>query len=267
MTRDRPGAGPAGRARMIGYLALGVAGALGAGATVVRFRDGLMVTHLTQHVPWGLWIALYIYFIGLSAGAFLLSTLIYVFGMRRLEAAGPTALIQALGCMLVALLLIFVDLGHPERFLNVFLYWNPSSVLAWECLFYTAYLAVILAELFLLLRARLARRAQQRTPWAPLYRLLALGSKVPDHAWQGAAARWVRVLGLAGIPVAIGVHGGTGAIFAVAKARPNWFSGLFPIIFLVSALASGGGLLTLLTPRSAGCRAPPNTRWSGTWHL
>ncbi|MFQ5693259.1 MAG: NrfD/PsrC family molybdoenzyme membrane anchor subunit, partial [Nitrospinota bacterium] len=49
-----------------------------------------------------------------------------------------------------------------------------------------------------------------------------------------------------GVPTAVGVHGGTGAIFAVVKAKPYWFSGLFPIIFLVSALASGAALLTFL---------------------
>lgn len=58
---------------------------------------------------------------------------------------------------------------------------------------------------------------------------------------------WVKALGLIGIPTAIGVHGGTGAIFAVVKARPYWYTGLFPIVFVVSALASGGGLLTALT--------------------
>lgn len=240
--------------RLAAYLALAAVAVVGLGAMAVRFRDGLIVTNLTQHVPWGWWIVLYIYFIGLSAGAFLLSTLIYVFGFRRLEPAGPTALIQALGCMMIALFLIFVDLGHPERFLNVFLHWNHSSVLAWESLFYTVYMTVIVGELYLLLRPRLAEQAQRGGALAGVFRIVALGREIPDSAWKAKAARWVKVLGLIGIPVAIGVHGGTGAIFAVAKARPNWFSGLFPIIFLVSALASGGGLLTLLT--AAFSRAP-----------
>ncbi len=260
MNSEHSGRASGGVGRLLGYLLLAGLAAVGVGATVVRFQHGLAVTHLTQHVPWGLWIALYIYFIGLSAGAFLLSTLTYVFGMRRLEAAGPTALIQALGCMLIALFLIFVDLGHPWRFANVFLYWNPSSELAWECLFYTAYIVVIVGELFLLLRPRLAERGQEPTPWAPLYRLLAFSNGVLGDAWRAKAARWVKILGLIGIPVAIGVHGGTGAIFAVAKARPNWFSGLFPIIFLVSALASGGGLLTLLT--AAFSRLAPEKKYA-----
>jgi molybdopterin-containing oxidoreductase family membrane subunit len=231
---------------VIGCLLLCAFAVLGCWALVVRFREGLVVTNLTQHVPWGFWIALYIYFIGLSAGSFLLSTLSYVFGVKRLETVAPTALVQALGCMLLAFFLIFIDLGHPERFLNVLFYWNPRSILAWECLFYLAYVAIILAELFLVLRPALARRAYAGGRFAGLSAALALGRRIPDAAWRAGAARWVKILAMIGIPVAIGVHGGTGAIFAVAKARPNWFSGLFPVIFLVSALASGSGLLTFL---------------------
>lgn len=63
------------------------------------------------------------------------------------------------------------------------------------------------------------------------------------------------MLGILGVPLAIAVHGGTGSIFAVLIARPYWFSGLFPIIFLVSALSSGAALMTslyaLVGPRDA----------------
>lgn len=205
---------------------------LGLLALAQRFHEGLIVTQLTQHVPWGLWISLYIYFIGLSAGSFLLSTLIYVFRVKRFEPAGPLALIQALGCLILGMFLIWVDLGHPARFFNIFIYWNPTSVLAWEALFYVGYAIVILFELYLVLKPAYARRARQETP---------------DEAWQFRAGRWLAILGIIGIPVAIGVHGGTGAIFAVVKSKPTWYTGLFPIVFLVSALASGGGLLTFLT--------------------
>lgn len=221
--------------RLLGYAILSVIALVGLWAIFERFSQGLILTHLTQNVPWGLWVALYIYFIGLSAGSFLLSTLIYVFGVKRFEAAGRMALLQAFGCMVVALWLILVDLGHPERFYKVLTSWNYTSILAWEALLYVAYIVIIVAEMYLAMRGDILKR---RT-----------GVELsPERA--AASRKWLTILGLIGIPVAIGVHGGTGAIFAVAKARPNWFSGLFPIIFLVSALASGGGLLTFLSAAS-----------------
>jgi molybdopterin-containing oxidoreductase family membrane subunit len=42
-------------------------------------------------------------------------------------------------------------------------------------------------------------------------------------------------------------HGGVGALFGVVAARPHWHSGLFPILFLLSALVSGGALLALIS--------------------
>ncbi|OFY64517.1 MAG: hypothetical protein A3H98_08365 [Bacteroidetes bacterium RIFCSPLOWO2_02_FULL_36_8] len=218
--------------RNFGYAILTIITLIGLYAIFVRFKEGLMVTNMTQNVPWGFWVAFYIYFIGLSAGSFLLSTLIYVFKMEQYEKAGKLALIQALLCMLMAVWLIFIDLGHPSRAYRVLTNWHSTSVLAWEAMFYGLYIVVIIAELYYVMRAD--------------FHFMKTGSPLStDLVAEGK--KWLMILGIIGIPVAIGVHGGTGALFAVAKARPGWFSGLFPIIFLVSALASGGGLLAFIT--------------------
>lgn len=233
--------------RKVGYLILLLVTIVGIVAIGDRFKEGLMLTNMTQHVPWGFWIALYIYFIGLSAGSFLLSTLIYVFGVKKLEPVGRMALLQALLCMLIGLFLIFIDLGHPERFYKVITSLNPTSVLSWESLLYTIYCGVILLELYYAMRIDFIKLAQQPGALQWLYKIFTLGSRDTTVLSNNKDRKWLKVLGIIGIPIAVGVHGGTGAIFAVAKARPLWFSGLFPIVFLVSALASGGALLTFLT--------------------
>ncbi len=229
------------------WLALGSTIAIGALALLVRVVDGLQVTNLTQVVPWGLWVAFYIYFIGLSAGSFLLSTLIYVGGVKRFEPIGRLALFTAFIALQAGLLFILLDLGHMERFWTVFFNRNPNSVLEWEIHFYVLYMVILVAELWLLMRRDLVRWAEEKQGWQQLlYRALTLGSTdVSEKALQDDL-RLVKLLGLIGIPVAIGVHGGTGAIFAVVKARPYWYTGLFPLIFITSALASGGALLTFI---------------------
>ncbi|RME81561.1 MAG: molybdopterin oxidoreductase, partial [Caldilineae bacterium] len=90
--------------------------AIGLGAAAVRAYRGLSVTNLNYVVPWGLWVAFYIYFIGLSAGSFLLSTLIYVFGVERFERVGRVALFSALMALIAGLFFVLIDLGHMERF-------------------------------------------------------------------------------------------------------------------------------------------------------
>lgn len=184
----------------------------------LRIFKGLTPSNLGNTVSWGLWVALYIYFIGLSAGSFLLSTLIYVFDVKKFESIGKLAVWQAFICLLLGVIFIWFDLGRMDRFINPILYFQPRSVLAWEIFFYMFYIAVLLAELYLL-------------------------TKKFDEDAKVRIRKWLKYLGIIGIPVAIGVHGGTGAIFAVVKARPYWYSALFPIVFLVSALASGGALL------------------------
>jgi molybdopterin-containing oxidoreductase family membrane subunit len=59
--------------------------------------------------------------------------------------------------------------------------------------------------------------------------------------------RVVRVLGAIGVPLAIAFHGGVGALFGVVGARHFWNAPLVPLLFIVGALVSGGGLLTFIT--------------------
>lgn len=225
---------------------LGIVAVVGIAAIYVRVVQGLRVTNLTSLVPWGLWVAFYIYFIGLSAGSFLISTMIYVFGLKRFEPIGRIALWTAFIALSTGLVFILLDLGHMERFWTVFLNRSSTSVLEWEIHFYNLYLVIMLSELWLLMRRDLIRAGQQPGIVGLVCRLLALGSKDLSDESAAKDMRMVKLLGTLGVPVALGVHGGTGAIFAVVKARPYWYTGLFPLIFIVSALASGGALITFI---------------------
>lgn len=196
-----------------------------------------------SYVPWGLWVAEYIYFIGLSAGAFLLSTLVYVFNIRRLEKIGKLALLTALITLFAAMFAISLDLGHPERVLKIMFQTNFRSIMGWMLWFYTAYFILLLVEFWVAIRADLAAQGKQNA----LAHFLTFGRTDTSEAAVAADRRTLRILGSLGVPLAIAFHGGVGALFGVIGARPFWNSGLTPIIFLVGALASGGALLTFLT--------------------
>jgi molybdopterin-containing oxidoreductase family membrane subunit len=212
----------------------------------VRLTDGHQQADYGSLVPWGLWVAAYIYFIGLSAGSFLISALVYVFGVKRFEAIGRTALFTALVTLLLALLSIWADLGHMTRAWHVLAYPNFASPMAWMIWLYGAYSLLLAVELWFLIRRDLVVGAKE-TGWrARVYRVLALGSRDDSDTSAAHDRRVVRVLATIGVPVAIMFHGGVGALFGVVAARPAWNSGLFPILFLLSALASGGALLVLV---------------------
>jgi protein NrfD len=213
----------------------------------LRFTTGHRLTDYGSYIPWGLWVAVYIYFIGLSAGSFLLSTLVYVARIERLEKIGKLALFTAFGCLVAALLSIWMDLGHMSRVGNVLLHMNLHSMMSWMGILYSSYFAIIVIELWFALRIDLIETA--RTGYSGsrgLAGLLTFGSTDTSAAAKASDHATLRVLGTIGVPLAIAFHGGVGALFGVIQARPHWNSGLTPITFLVGALASGGALLTAI---------------------
>lgn len=198
-------------------------------------------------VPWGLWVAAYIYFIGLSAGAFLVSSLVYVFQIKRFEKIGRLALFTAVVTLVLALLSISADLGHTFRAWHVLVYPNFKSPMAWMIWLYTAYFIIVLLELWFVLRHDLVVGSKGQSGRATLYGILAFGSKDSSPETRASDAQIVRILATIGVPVAIMFHGGVGSLFGVISSRPAWHGGLFPILFLVSALASGGALLVVVS--------------------
>ena len=129
-------------------------------------------------VPWGLWEAGYIYFVGLSAGAFLISSLVYVFGVKRFERIGRVAVFTALVTLLMALILVWVGLGHFERVWHVLVYPNFRSLMAVIIWLYGAYFLLLLTELWFLLRRDLVDGAAGHDLKAKAYRILSLGSRI-----------------------------------------------------------------------------------------
>lgn len=209
-----------------------------------RLVTGLAVTNLSNITPWGAWIAFYIFFVGLSAGSFLLSTLIYVFGMEQYERVGKAALLTAIVCMIVALTFVALDLGQPFRAMNAVVYWNVTSPLAWEVHFYIVYVVLLSVELYIAMREDLVKLTKTNTLRGKVARMITFKNAVINDFTKKRDHWWMKFLGTIGIPIAIlGVHGGTGTIFAMVKARPAWNTAIFPIIFVVSAMVSGTALL------------------------
>jgi molybdopterin-containing oxidoreductase family membrane subunit len=225
------------------------AGVFAAGliGVVQRLTSGHQLAAYGSYVPWGLWVAVYIYFVGLSAGAFLISTVIYVFGVKRLEPVGRLALFTALVTLLTALLSIWFDLGYMSRFWRVYTRGAWTSMMAWMVWLYTAYFALLLVETWFAIRADLARKVAAPGAVGLVARVLSFGRRDLSEAALAADRRRVRLLATLGVPLATAFHGGVGALFGVIGARLFWHASIYPLLFLASALASGSALLTFVT--------------------
>ncbi len=216
-------------------------------AGLFGWYDRLVFGHLHANygtvVPWGLGVTFYVYFIGLSAGAFLVSSLVYVFEMKQFERIGRLAVFTALVTLVIALLSIWPDIGHMDRVWHIFAYPNiksPMAVITW---LYAAYFVLLLCELWFLLRRDLITGASAPGLQGTLCGLLALGSRDVSGDSALRDRRVVKALATVGIVMAIMFHGGVGTLFGVVAARPHWHSALYPLHFLLVALVSGGALL------------------------
>ncbi len=214
----------------------------GAGMSGVyeRFVHEHANTAGTQPVPWGLWIAAYTFFSGISAGAFPVAAMPFLFGNRRFRPLVPTALLVALVGLVTAMIFVLVDLGRPEKAWHALRAPNFDSVMTWVIWLYSGYGALLAAMLWFVLRPDWAQKAKETG--SRIARLLAFGWEASSR--QEKRDRHVLVgMSVVGLAMAMSLAGGVGSLFAVLGGRSFWHSSLFPVAFLVSALLSGGSII------------------------
>ena len=189
------------------------------------FRNGLYITNMSDAVPWGLWITIDLSSIALGAGAFTLSAVTYLFGLKRFQSIIRLAVFVGFIGYSSALLTLIMDIGRPDRFWHPWIYWNIHSVL-WEitwCI--TIYLAIMLIE------------------FAPVIAESRIFSR---YNWIRTAAKYLHkaapLLALLGLAISLLHQSSLGATYGIVKSRPIWFKPSMPIMFILSAVAVGPAL-------------------------
>ncbi|MEI7450768.1 MAG: NrfD/PsrC family molybdoenzyme membrane anchor subunit [Desulfomonile sp.] len=177
--------------------------------------EAAVLYNVPHEIPWKVYIPLYFYFTGLSAGSFILSTLSTVFGIKRFKPMALPAAIISLVLLLLAPACLILDLNQPLRFWHTLVpeYFNRTSALSYGSWLLTFY------------------------PLANLIYIYFIFVK-NDHI--------TKILGTITVPLAIFVHAYTGFAFALVRARAWWHSALMPGYFLTSALLSGIALLLIV---------------------
>jgi Ni/Fe-hydrogenase subunit HybB-like protein len=192
--------------------------------TFIRFTRGLgATTNLSDQFPWGLWIGFDILCgVGLAAGAFTIMATVHLFNIHRFEPiVRPTVLTGYLGYLFVCFALMY-DLGQPWRIWHAMVYWNEHSVMfevAWCVMLYTTVLTLEFLPIVL-----------ERFGLHKLHRIL--------HSAETP-------LVILGVVLSTLHQSSLGSLYLIVpeKLHPLWYTTLLPVMFYISAIGAGIGMI------------------------
>jgi len=188
-------------------------GLAGVWATYHMAVHGLYLSGMTNRVPWGLQIAMAIFYIGLSAGSLVVSGLYGIFGKMEYKPFARIAAYLAMLFLIAGLLSILTDQGRVDRvFVQPFTHFNLRSMFSINPSLYSGHIMICVIYLWALFREK---------------------------------GTLTKIASLLVVLWAIGTHTGTGAIFAFVP-RELYNSPLLPPSFVAAALSSGAALMILV---------------------
>lgn len=210
---------------------LGVLLSVGLVSAAAVLWVGLDVTNLSNRVPWGLWITVDLSAIALGAGAFSLSTIVYIFRVKSFAPIARMAVFVGFVGYTSAMLALVMDIGRPDRFWHPMVFWNVHSVL-WEVtMCVMLYSAVLIFELAPALLE--SKWVVQRFPRGPQI----------AHVMH----RFTPFVSVVGLGLSLLHQSSLGATYGVLAARPLWFKPSLPVMFILSAVAAGSTFTLALT--------------------
>ena len=112
-------------------------------------------TNFSSAIPWGLWVVLYTFFVGISVSSFLLVAFWNFKNDPALKKITRLGIIISIAALCGGLLSIVIDLGHMERAFSLFVSFNPASPLAYMGWTYQIYLGLLAVTLFFVLKGKI----------------------------------------------------------------------------------------------------------------
>jgi molybdopterin-containing oxidoreductase family membrane subunit len=223
------------------YITVSILGAiaiLGRIAYITQYRTGLGVTGLSRQIFWGIYITNFVFFIGISHAGTLISAI-----LRICQAEWRRPITRAAETITVMVLFfgvgsIIIDLGRPDRMLNLVKNANFESPLLWDVTSIGIYLTASSIYLYVALIpdiALLRDGGASKLKW--LYQILSFGWTGTERQHRNLN-RAITICAIGVIPIAVSVHTVVSFVFAMT-IQPMWHSAIFGPYFVVGAIFSG----------------------------
>ena len=218
------------------FLILGLFLLIAAYFILRRFLFGMGdVSHMSNGYPIGTWVVLDVVIgTAFGCGGFAMALLVYIFNRNVYHPLMRPALLGGVFGYTLAGLAVMIDLGRYWNAFNLLLPWyaQPNSVILEVGLCVMAYITVLWLEFWPAFLERMPGRFKQR------YGLDKL---------QAFLKKYMYVLIAIGVLLPTMHQSSLGSVLLImgSKLSPLWYTIWLPLLFLISALAMGYGVVML----------------------
>lgn len=230
----------------IGFL-LAVIG-VGFYALYLQVVEGHAVTGMRDNVVWGIYIANFIFFIGISYAGAVISGFLHLLKVEWRKPIIRIAELITVVATIIGPLYILLCVGRLDRLHHLIIHARLQSPITWDVLAISTYLVGSIIFLYLASVKDFAIYRDSTTlkvsKWKrKLFALLAIN-------YQGTPAQEKKLevstnlMAIMIIPLAIIVHSVLSWIFGMTL-RPGWHSTIFGPYFVLAAIYSGTGVLIM----------------------
>ena len=216
---------------------------IGAFAYYRQLKYGLVVTNMGDYVSWGIYISNFVFFVAISLVGSLVTAIFRLGNVHWSTPLTRIAEIIAVSAILFASVIIIVDMGRPERLVNLIAHGRLQSPITWDVIVIGTYLIISLLLFYLpmLPDLKILNQLKEKKPkWmSRIYRFAG-------SFWKGTTEqvklnnKAIAILCVLIIPVAFCIHTVTSWLFATTY-RPGWDSTNFGAYFVSGAFLVGAG--------------------------
>ncbi|CAN5419887.1 polysulfide reductase NrfD [soil metagenome] len=220
---------------------------VGAIAYYLQLKNGLIVTHMRDYVSWGIYISNFVFFVAISLVGSLITAILRLANVQWSTPLTRIAEIIAVSAIVFASLIIIVDMGRPERLLNLFIHGRLQSPILWDVIVIATYffISILLLYFPLLpdLKILIKHKENSGNKLNKLYRF-------QGSFWKGTKEQFrvsdksINILCILIIPVAFSIHTVTSWLFATTY-RPGWDSTNFGAYFISGAFLVCAGAVSV----------------------
>lgn len=215
---------------------------VGSYSYVEQLRHGLAITGMRDYALWGIYISNFVFFVAVSLVGSLITAILRLSDVHWNTPLTRIAEIIAVAAIIMAGLTIIIDMGRPDRMLNLFMHGRLQSPIIWDVIVISTYLVISLLLLYYPLLpdfSILSTYFQKNTSLSKWYGWLSLNWTGSDKQ-RRIYSNSIKALSILIIPVAFAIHTVTAWLFETTY-RPGWDSTNFGPYFIAGAFVAGTG--------------------------